>query len=157
VVHGPTAIVPGDLVEDNRNEAEIAVWIGKHNRYAVLQAVDEETRWASDDAPRGRVGGTPDERTLWMKATWNRMPLFIRPFGYFLYRYVIRLGFLDGKEGFIFHFLQAFWYRLLVDINRDERRARMSAGAPSPAPMLRTPALPGRPMDPGGRPSEKKT
>ncbi len=30
------------------------------------------------------------------------------------------MGFLDGKQGFIFHFLQAFWYRLLVDINRDE-------------------------------------
>ncbi len=52
------------------------------------------------------------------------MPLYVRPFGYFFYRYVIRLGFLDGKEGFIFHFLQAFWYRLLVDINRDELRCR---------------------------------
>ncbi|MGC4080847.1 MAG: hypothetical protein QM736_01690 [Vicinamibacterales bacterium] len=40
----------------------------------------------------------------------------------FAYRYVLRLGFLDGKEGFIFHFLQAFWYRLLVDINRVELR-----------------------------------
>ena len=37
----------------------------------------------------------------------------------------LRLGFLDGKEGFIFHYMQAFWYRLLVDINRDElRRSR---------------------------------
>ena len=51
------------------------------------------------------------------------MPLYVRPFGYFFYRYVLRLGFLDGKEGFIFHFMQAFWYRLLVDINRDELRA----------------------------------
>jgi hypothetical protein len=33
---------------------------------------------------------------------------------------VLRLGFLDGKEGFIFHFLQALWFRLLVDIKLDE-------------------------------------
>lgn len=131
IVSGPTAILNGDLVEDNRNEADIAVWIAKHNRYAVLQARDEETRWSSPDAPRGRLGGTPDERTLWMKGVWNRMPLFFRPFGYFVYRYVLRLGFLDGKEGFIFHFLQAFWYRLLVDINRDElrRASRAEPGA----------------------------
>jgi hypothetical protein len=130
IVRGPTAILRGDLVEDNRNEAAIAVWIAKHNRYAVLQAQDEANRWASADAPRGRLAGTPDERTIWMKRVWNRMPLFARPFGYFVYRYVFRLGFLDGKQGFIFHFMQAFWYRLLVDINRDELlRQTGSAGA----------------------------
>ena len=126
LVNGPTALLEGDLIEDNRNEAEIAVWIGKHNRYAVLQARDEETRWSAADAPTGKLTGTPDERTLWMKRVWNRMPLFFRPLGYFVYRYVFRLGFLDGKEGFIFHFMQAFWYRLLVDINRDELRRQAS-------------------------------
>jgi hypothetical protein len=63
-----------------------------------------------------------------MKRVWNRMPLFFRPLGYFVYRYVFRLGFLDGKEGFIFHFMQAFWYRLLVDINRDELRRGRGRG-----------------------------
>jgi glycosyltransferase involved in cell wall biosynthesis len=127
LVNGPTAILQGDLVEDNRNEAEISVWIAKHNKYAALQARDEESRWASAAAPRGSLGGTPDDRTLWMKRLWNRMPLFLRPFGYFFYRYILRLGFLDGKQGFIFHFMQAFWYRLLVDINRDEIRSRTDA------------------------------
>lgn len=151
IVKGPTAILRGDLIEDNRNEADIAVWIAKHNRYAVLQARDEETRWSSPDAPRSRLGGTPDERTIWMKGLWNRMPLFVRPFGYFTYRYLLRLGFLDGKEGFIFHFLQAFWYRLLVDINRDELRRRAEfdqgaeTGAPEPSPA----------MDPGDTRAEK--
>ena len=41
---GPTVTLDGDLIEDNRNEAEIAVWIGKHNRYAVLQAREEASR-----------------------------------------------------------------------------------------------------------------
>ena len=44
-----------------------------------------------------------------------KLPLFLRCFIYFLYRYVFRLGFLDGKEGFLWHFLQGFWYRVLVD------------------------------------------
>ena len=53
-----------------------------------------------------------------------KAPLYLRPFAYFIYRYFFLLGFLDGKEGFIFHFLQAFWYRLLVDVNIDELRGK---------------------------------
>jgi hypothetical protein len=44
------------------------------------------------------------------------MPLFIRSICYFLYLYIIKLGFLDGKEGFIWHLLQGLWYRFLVDV-----------------------------------------
>ena len=43
------------------------------------------------------------------------MPLFLRCFIYFIYRYFFKLGFLDGKVGFMWHFLQGFWYRVLVD------------------------------------------
>jgi hypothetical protein len=43
------------------------------------------------------------------------MPTVARATLYFVYRYVFRLGFLDGKEGFLFHALQGFWYRTLVD------------------------------------------
>ena len=64
--------------------------------------------------------GTPDQRTLAMKRFWRRLPLFVRPFLYFMYRYFVRFGFLDGKQGAIFHFLQAFWFRLLIDIKLDE-------------------------------------
>ncbi len=56
----------------------------------------------------------------WVKQRWYQLPLFLRPFIYFAYRYLVRLGFRDGKQGFIFHVLQAFWYRLLVDIHLDE-------------------------------------
>jgi hypothetical protein len=55
------------------------------------------------------------------------MPLYARPFLYFLYRYFILRGILDGKQGFIFHFLQSFWYRLLVDIRLDDLLAQQSA------------------------------
>ena len=118
-VTGPAWRLDGDLIEDNRNEVRIADWIDKHNRYARLQAVEEMARHGAGER-RGRLLGNPDERTAWFKNLWARFPLYLRPIGYFVYRYVIRLGFLDGKEGFVFHFMQALWYRLLVDINRDE-------------------------------------
>jgi glycosyltransferase involved in cell wall biosynthesis len=125
VVNGPTVSLDGDLIEDNRNEAEISVWIAKHNRYAVLQAREEEARAEDTTAlPRHPFLGSPDARTRFRKQIWYRLPLYLRPLGYFFYRYFLRLGFLDGKEGFIFHFMQAFWYRLLVDINRDELQQR---------------------------------
>ena len=82
--------------------------------------------------------GSPDARVQWRKNVWATLPLYLRPSLYFVYRYVLRLGFLDGKEGFVFHVLQAFWYRLLVDIELDElrrdarMRARSAEGAGDP-------------------------
>ena len=151
-VTGATANLEGDLIEDNENENEIAVWIAKHNRYAVLQARDEQARVVR--VPFGAAFGSPDDRTRLRKRVWHGFPLYIRPFGYFFYRYILRLGFLDGKEGFIFHFMQAFWYRLLVDINRDELRASASRMAtPGETPSVQSRA--DRPMDAAPSSAEK--
>lgn len=49
------------------------------------------------------------------KHKYARLPLFWRSTAYFLYRYILRGGFLEGKEGFLWHFLQGWWYRTLVD------------------------------------------
>lgn len=49
------------------------------------------------------------------KMRYAKMPLFWRAFAYFVMRYVVRGGFLEGKEGFLWHFLQGWWYRTLVD------------------------------------------
>jgi hypothetical protein len=46
---------------------------------------------------------------------YARLPGPVRTSLYFLYRYVLLLGFLDGRAGFYFHVLQGFWYRTLVD------------------------------------------
>jgi len=61
---------------------------------------------------------TQAQRKRWIREyIWNPlMPPLIRPFFYFIYRYFIRLGFLDGKEGFIFHFLHALWFHFLIDV-----------------------------------------
>jgi len=129
-VNGKTAKLHNDIIEDNQNELDLSVWIEKHNRYAVLQAREEmnRARAGNDPSARGSFWGSPDERSLWRKRSWGRLPLYTRPFLYFAYRYFFRLGFLDGKQGFIFHFLQAFWYRLLVDIELDELRRKQAAG-----------------------------
>ena len=121
-VRGRSGKLEHDLIEANHKEDNISFWIEKHNRYAALMAA-EELRNLEDPRPspiRASLIGTPDQKVLWLKRSWSRLPLFVRPALYFIYRYFLRLGFLDGKEGFIFHFLQAYWYRLLVDINLDE-------------------------------------
>jgi hypothetical protein len=86
--------------------------------------------FAQEEAQRRREGvawkttpaffGTPDQRVLWLKRLFFRLPLYVRPGIYFCYRYFVLLGFLDGKQGAIFHFMQAFWFRLVWDIRLEE-------------------------------------
>jgi glycosyltransferase involved in cell wall biosynthesis len=121
-VVGPVKTLRCDLIEANKKEDDISFWIDKHNRYAALLA-REELRWRNTPSATSiqpSLLGNPDQKTLALKGIWRRMPLYVRPFLYFVYRYFFRLGFLDGKQGAIFHFMQAFWFRLLVDIKIDE-------------------------------------
>jgi hypothetical protein len=121
-VEGGTAKLRSDLIEDNLNDLNLDFWISRHLRYASIQASEEKSRRLVNVPWRvaPSLFGSPDQRVLFAKQLWYRLPLYIRSIGYFVYRYFLRLGFLDGKEGFIFHFLQGFWYRLLVDIKLDE-------------------------------------
>jgi hypothetical protein len=44
---------------------------------------------------------------------------------------IFKLGILDGKNGVIFHFLQGFWFRLVIDIKIEEqlrKRERLNNG-----------------------------
>lgn len=127
IVRGLTRILNGDLIEANLKEDSISVWIAKHNNYARLQAQQEFE--ARPRAIPARLFGSADEKSAWLKRLWAEIPIYVRPCAYFVYRYVLRFGFLDGKQGFLFHFLQGFWYRLLVDINIDEMRSRKRPSA----------------------------
>ncbi len=121
-VRGPVGRLRAPLEEWNVKEDSIQFYLQKHLRYAEAFAREEFERrrgglpWKT--APR--LFGTPDERILWMKSRYYRMPLYVRPFLYFLYRYFFLLGILDGKTGFVFHFLQAFWFRMVVDVRLEE-------------------------------------
>jgi exosortase/archaeosortase family protein len=112
----------GHLLEENLKENDISFWITKHNRYSDLVAQEEVERMQQlrTQTIKPRLTGSPDERTAWLKSIWWQMPLFLRPFIYLFYRLVIRLGVLDGRTGIIFHFLQGFWFRLVVDIKISE-------------------------------------
>ncbi len=48
--------------------------------------------------------------------------MFLRAILWFIFNYIFRGGFLDGKEGYIFHFLECYWYRMLVDAKIMEAR-----------------------------------
>lgn len=100
----------------DENHKSLEWWKEKHRNYAAREAqvMLEERR----SAFRPHLGGGQPERRRWLKNNlYLRLPLFIRPFLYFFYRYFMRAGFLDGGRGLQFHFLQALWYRLLVDAN----------------------------------------
>jgi glycosyltransferase involved in cell wall biosynthesis len=121
-VRGPVGRLRAPLAEHNLKEDAILFYLQKHLRYAEAFAREELERrrrhlpWKLTP----RFFGTPDERVLWLKTRYYRMPLFVRPVLYFLYRYFFLLGILDGKTGFLFHVLQAFWFRLIVDARLEE-------------------------------------
>ncbi len=113
---GKTIQFDNDLVDDNLND--LTWWTTKHNNYATREAVDILNiihEFINYDEVNSNFFGTQEERKRFLKKKYANLPLFTRPFIYFLWRYFIKLGFLDGKQGLIWHFLQGFWYRFLVD------------------------------------------
>ncbi|HEV7518630.1 MAG TPA: glycosyltransferase family 2 protein [Thermoanaerobaculia bacterium] len=121
-VRGSVGRLRSPLEEWNQKEDQILFYLEKHLRYADAFAREELLRRRTNLPFKltPRFFGTADERTLWWKTRYYRMPLFLRPCLYFLYRYFFLLGILDGGTGFLFHFLQAFWFRLVVDVRLAE-------------------------------------
>lgn len=121
-VTGKIGYLKNCLLEDNAKENDILFYLEKHLRYADAFAHEEYDRRVNGFGwkMRPKLLGHSDERVLWLKQKYYHFPLYWRAAGYFAYRYFLRLGILDGKEGFIFHFLQAFWFRLVLDIRLDE-------------------------------------
>ena len=123
IVPGKTLVwKKGWLLEENLKENNIHFWIDKHNRYSDLVALEEVERMQMlrGQSTIPNFWGSPYERTAWLKGLWWRQPRYIRPMLYFTYRMIFRLGILDGRTGIVFHFLQGFWFRLIVDVKIDE-------------------------------------
>ena len=116
---GVTAQLKGHIVDDNLNNTRW--WLDKHNKYADREMIDILDKkyglFMLDDALVSAGTSSQAKLKRWVKERlYNKLPIFIRPLLYFLYRYFIRLGFLDGTSGFAFHFFQGYWYRSLVDL-----------------------------------------
>ena len=119
LTEGSAARLRGFMVDDIR--MSLSEWTVRHNRWADAE-VEEQTAAPAGARVQPRLGGNPMERKRYLRGLYNDAPLFVRPYALFFYRYVLRLGFLDGKEGFIFWTLQTFWFRFLIDAKLFEHR-----------------------------------
>ncbi len=107
VVNGPTALLRNALVHHNVDS--LSRYILKHNEYSnwdarvLLQPESDSTR--SSDEVKADLFGTQAQRRRWLKRNLYRLPG--SPVLLFLYRYIFRLGFLDGVPGLIYCTFQA--------------------------------------------------
>ena len=114
---GEITSLEGDLIDNNLNK--ITWWTQKHNNYATREAIDildKIYNFTNNKLAKASFFGTSEERRRWLKVRYLKLPLFVRPFLFFLIRYFLQGGFLEGKRGFIWSILQCFWYRFLVDV-----------------------------------------
>ena len=100
----------------DHNLLNLALWTQKHNGYSIKEAIellDIEFNFTGKASENTLQGQAAKKRNR--KLSYVSKPLFFRSFAYFIYRYILKLGFTEGKEGFLWHFLQGWWYRTLVD------------------------------------------
>lgn len=114
--HGRIEQLEHDFIDENRKG--IGFFIDKHNRYADKEVA--ALRAAGGEADAVRAGDAVARKRFLKDRLYGRSPRFVRALLYWAFRYFIQLGFLDGKPGFVFHFLQGFWYRVLVDAKLTE-------------------------------------
>lgn len=113
--HGRSVIFENDFCDHSL--ISISDYCQKHIGYAQREAIsvlDEEYGLTDRNRQNEGLGKQALEKHK-KKSLYNKLPLFWRSFAYFLYRYLLKGGFLDGKEGFLFAYIQGWWYRTLVD------------------------------------------
>jgi glycosyltransferase involved in cell wall biosynthesis len=122
---GRTALFYGGFADINLND--LTYFIDKHNRYATREAIDVIVRRLNlleEDAPS--PSGQASIKRFLKEAIYNKTPFQLGALSYFIYRYVFRLGFLDGTEGAVYHGIQGGWYRFLVGSKVVELERRLA-------------------------------
>ncbi len=118
LTEGESIMFDGYFVDHNLNP--LGWWIQKHNNYSIREAVDlldleyQLLKPKTQQAKQYALSADAQSKRN-KKKKYANMPLFWRSFIYFVYRYFFKFGFMQGKEGFLWHFLQGWWYRTLVD------------------------------------------
>lgn len=130
LTEGESTLFQYDLIDNNTKSLEW--WINKHNWYSNKEVQDhlEKAKQLKEGVTMKPklFGGGQAGRKRWLKyMVYYKTPLMRRAHWYFIYRYFFRLGFLDGKEGLVFHFLQGYWYRFLVDAKIHEHEVMGTA------------------------------
>jgi glycosyltransferase involved in cell wall biosynthesis len=113
VVAGALQVLHGDIIDVIGDS--LTRFVERHNRWATLEAIDQLTHRPEGNSLQASPRGNQQEKRRFQRNMFYKLPLFLRSFLFLAYRMVVKLGFLDGKEGIIFHFLQGFWFRFLVD------------------------------------------
>ena len=117
VTNGDVVTFKNDFLDKNNKSLEW--WINKHNWYSNKEVLDQQMKIYKANTEKSL-----EETSTSIQAKLKRfvkkqgyysLPKFFRAHFYYIYRYYFRLGFLDGVEGKIYTFLQAYWYRYLVD------------------------------------------
>jgi glycosyltransferase involved in cell wall biosynthesis len=121
--HGLAGQLEGYMIDEIR--MSLSEWTARHNRWSDAEVL-EQTAAMDGVRIQPRFWGNPLERKRFLRGLYNNAPLFVRPYALFFYRYFLRLGFLDGREGFIFWTLQTFWFRFLIDAKLFEHRKNKS-------------------------------
>ena len=105
-------------------------WTHKHNGYATREAIELLCiEYGIGQGAEVHNMGDHSAKIRERKLKYLKLPIFWRAFAFFVYRYIFRLGFLDGKEGFLWHFLQGWWYRTLADAKVYEIKKRCQGDA----------------------------
>ena len=130
LLEGTTTTFDNDFIDNNNKN--LTWWINKHNNYASREAIEQlniKYNLMNANLVEGKLFGSQEQRKKWIKEhLYTNLPSGLRPTLYFIYRYIFRMGFLDGFRGFLFHSMQGFWYRLLVDakVYEIEKKAKES-------------------------------
>lgn len=109
---------PLNIVDDSK--LSIHNWIQKHNGYSAKEAIElinQEIGLFDRDDCHFDNNALKKKKA---KSAYSKMPPYWRCFFFFCYRYFIKLGILDGKEGFMWNFFQCWWYRTLADVKMQE-------------------------------------
>ncbi|MDB5653469.1 MAG: putative Glycosyl transferase, group 2 family protein [Tardiphaga sp.] len=124
IVHGGrTVTFDGGFADHNLND--LTFFTDKHNKYATREAIEvlnQRLHFMPQDRALSGAGSSRQaaRKRAVKEQLYNRIPFLLSALGYFLFRYLLQLGFLDGKEGLIYHVLQGFWYRFLVAAKIEE-------------------------------------
>ncbi|NNH86649.1 glycosyltransferase family 2 protein [Acinetobacter terrae] len=116
---GETITLLGGFSDHNLND--LTFFTDKHNRYATREALEVLNqrhnlfnRNDEQQLTNHTVSRQAAVKRLIKEKLYNRIPFTVAALAYFLYRYIFQLGFLDGRSGLVYHFLQGYWYRFLV-------------------------------------------
>ena len=105
VPEGEVGMLKNDFIHQDLKP--FSAWIDKHNRTSLMAA----KRYM--EIREGKIDEAITRRRR-LRKIWDKFPLLLKPFLMFFYVYFIKLGFLDGKEGLVYHLHHAFWYELLI-------------------------------------------